>query len=159
VVESTVGHLTNAEMLVLLLYLLSAWYLIRTGMLTQFLLDDSGKLSNVKLWSFVANAVASYVVIHYTIDGKLTSEMFFVYLGCVGGSAIASKLIAFKYGGASDNPTAEHEVPSADFPSFKRNPANTSGTVPNAVTPDDPDSGNNISGSQEPLARKGLGDR
>jgi hypothetical protein len=143
--ESAITHLTIPEMLIVIAYLLSAWYLVRTGMLTQFLLDDSGKLSNSKLWSFVANAVGSYVVIHYTMDGKLTSEFFLIYMGVVGSGAVANKLIAFKYGGATDAPSASHEVPDANPANPKRNPVDQDSPVPNADTPDDPDSNDNVS--------------
>lgn len=66
----------------------------------KFLITDShtGKASASKLWTNVANCVATYVVIT-TANNSDSWEILLVYLAVVGSSEIAKKLIMLKAGG------------------------------------------------------------
>jgi hypothetical protein len=57
----------------------------------------SGRLSHTKLWSNIAYGVATYAMVRLTNAGTLSAEMLLVYLGAVGASATASKVIAARY--------------------------------------------------------------
>ena len=64
--------------------------------LNQLVLNEEGNTSFTKLWGFVAYSVASY---KFIMIPDPSADIWWAYLGIVGGSVVASKLISFKYGG------------------------------------------------------------
>lgn len=58
-----------------------------------------GKVSHTKFWGNVAYLTATGIMVVVTYRDKLTWDLFAIYLTVVGGSAIASKLVALRYGG------------------------------------------------------------
>ncbi|HEX7126434.1 MAG TPA: hypothetical protein VF406_11800 [Thermodesulfobacteriota bacterium] len=58
----------------------------------------SRKLSQRKLWTNVAYLVATVVVLWHAWTGQLTETVLVIYLAVVGGSALASKVIAARFG-------------------------------------------------------------
>ena len=52
---------------------------------------QTGKLSHTRLWANVASAVTTYQFIRLNTDDW---ELWLVYLGCVGGYAVARKFLA-----------------------------------------------------------------
>lgn len=66
--------------------------------------EGSGELSHTKLWSNVAFLAATLGFAWKVYKGSDSPEIWFIYLGIVGASTAAHKLIAMKYGSA---PAAE----------------------------------------------------
>jgi len=64
------------------------------------LITDSGtgQLSHTKIWANVAYASATVGFLYAVYKGTATSDIWFVYLGIVGASATASKLLSLKFG-------------------------------------------------------------
>ena len=60
---------------------------------------DTGRLSHTKLWANVACAASTAVFLKQGWAGTLTAEVWFVYLGVVGGYAVARRWLANKSGG------------------------------------------------------------
>lgn len=67
--------------------------------LNDLIKNEEGNTSFTKLWAFVAYSVASY---KFIVIPEPASDIWWAYLGIVGGSVLASKLISFKYGGTPD---------------------------------------------------------
>lgn len=65
----------------------------------DLILNEEGNHSFTKFWGFVAYSVASYKFIQIP---EPSAEIWWAYLGIVGGSVLASKLISFKYGGTQN---------------------------------------------------------
>lgn len=61
--------------------------------------NEEGNTSLTKVWAIIAYSVASY---KFILIPEPTSDIWWAYLGIVGGSVVASKLISFKYGGTPD---------------------------------------------------------
>lgn len=58
--------------------------------------DPRGQFSASKMWTTVAYAVATYIVL---IKAEtITWELLLVYLSVVGGSEVAKKFLNMKYG-------------------------------------------------------------
>lgn len=72
----------------------------------QLFLDSNGVASITRLWSHVAYGTATWVLIHLTLSEKFNEFAFLVYLGVVGGSALASKIVTAKYPGGTPNAPA-----------------------------------------------------
>lgn len=53
----------------------------------------SGKFSHLKMWSNVALACATWVIISVTLQEKLTVDLFVVYLGASTGARITDKYL------------------------------------------------------------------
>ncbi|TCS38508.1 hypothetical protein EDC30_102247 [Paucimonas lemoignei] len=64
--------------------------------------EGNGHLSHTKLWSNVAYLAATIGFIWKVYKGTDMPEIWFIYLGIVGASAAAHKLIAMKYSGAQE---------------------------------------------------------
>lgn len=61
--------------------------------------NEEGNNSFTKLWAFIAYSAASY---KFVTMPEPSAEIWWAYLGIVGGSVLASKFISFKYGGTPD---------------------------------------------------------
>lgn len=72
---------------------------------TLFTDPATGELSHTKLWSNIANAVASFVVVKMALTGTLSAEIFVGYLAVVGASAVASKYLSLKFNKGTDDGT------------------------------------------------------
>lgn len=70
---------------------------------------DTGRLSHTRLWSNVAYAAATFLFVYSGVKGTLPSEVWFIYLGCVGGFTAYSKLLSLKYQSAKDKATGASE--------------------------------------------------
>lgn len=64
-------------------------------LLEFFTNPDTGRLSHTRLWANVASAVATYQFVRLNTDDW---ELWLVYLGCVGGYAVARKFLASRDG-------------------------------------------------------------
>lgn len=62
----------------------------------------TGKLSHTKLWSNVANATATGIVIIQALNGTLLVDIFIAYLVFVGTSSLGSKFLSMKFGKNGD---------------------------------------------------------
>lgn len=69
----------------------------------ELITGTDGKLSHTKIWSNIANATSTWIVIKMAFLGTLTPDIFMIYLIFVGASRLGSEFIARKYGG--DLPT------------------------------------------------------
>lgn len=58
----------------------------------------TNKMSRTKLWSNIANFVASAIVILQAYKGTLLIDIFIAYLVFVGASSLGSKFLSFKFG-------------------------------------------------------------
>ena len=61
--------------------------------------STSGQSSASKIWTNIAYAVATYIVL--TMQ-NVTWEILLVYMAVVGGSEIAKRVLTLKYGGQND---------------------------------------------------------
>ena len=59
----------------------------------------TGKSSSSKIWTNIAYAVATYIVL--TMQ-TVTWEILLVYMAVVGGSEIAKRVLTLKYGGQNE---------------------------------------------------------
>ena len=59
----------------------------------------TGKSSSSKIWTNIAYAVATYIVL--TMQ-TVTWEILLVYMAVVGGSEIAKRVLTLKYGGGQN---------------------------------------------------------
>lgn len=66
--------------------------------LKEFITGENGKLSHTKLWSNVAYATMTFIVIFMAIKGTLLLDMFIAYGIIVALHNSASKLISAKFG-------------------------------------------------------------
>jgi hypothetical protein len=64
----------------------------------EMLLDDKGKLSHTKMWSNIANATATGIVIKMAYMSTLSADIFMIYLIFVGASRLGSKFLDLKFG-------------------------------------------------------------
>lgn len=64
-------------------YLTQLWHHLTYGV--------DGKPSTLALWTSVAYATATFVVVKQTLDSTLSTELFLVYLGVVGGHTFAAR--------------------------------------------------------------------
>lgn len=62
----------------------------------------TGTTSHTKLWSNIAFAAATIIVIGLAWKGNLSTEMFGIYLAVVGVSTTASKYLSRKYSAPGD---------------------------------------------------------
>lgn len=62
----------------------------------------SGQLSHTKIWANIAYAVGTWAFIWQVYKRELTDILLLVYLGCVAGSALASKIVSYKYTGQTN---------------------------------------------------------
>lgn len=62
--------------------------------------STTGQTSTSKLWTHVAYAVATYIVV--TMQ-NVTWEILLVYMAVVGGSEIAKRVLTLKYGGGQND--------------------------------------------------------
>lgn len=77
--------------------------------LRDLVTDAGGRtLSHTKMWANVAYAAATFAFVRQAWVGTITGEIWWAYLGCVGGAAVASKYLALKYRHPSQ-PGADHE--------------------------------------------------
>lgn len=65
---------------------------------SQFLRDESGKLSSVRLYAFVALAVHTWVIAVETVNGRVTTEQMVVY-GVTWSSSLILKGAVEKWDG------------------------------------------------------------
>lgn len=77
--------------------------------INEMIQTSNGRISNTKVWAFIACAVATWIMIYMTLKDKMSWEMFIAYLVSVGGFSQLSKLMAYRYGGSA-TPT-ESDVP------------------------------------------------
>jgi hypothetical protein len=78
--------------------------------LVDLILDANGRtLSHTKLWANVAFACASFAFTRMALGYPATvpSEIWWAFLGCVGASGAASKLMSLRYSGQSDIDAAQ----------------------------------------------------
>lgn len=66
--------------------------------LRDLVTDVNGSTSHTKIWASIAYGIATY---KFAITPNLDADIWLVYLGVVGGAALASKLISYKFGGAN----------------------------------------------------------
>lgn len=72
-----------------------------------------GKPSTLTLWTSVAYATATFVVIKQTMESTLSTELFLVYLGVVGGHTFAAR--AFNsYVNKGKSPKGEPNDPASN---------------------------------------------
>ncbi|MEX3688877.1 hypothetical protein AB3X91_30720 [Paraburkholderia sp. BR14263] len=65
--------------------------------LRDLISGHDGKLSHSKLWPNVASAISTGMFIYQGITGRLTFDVWLVYLGCVGGySAVIQAIGAWR---------------------------------------------------------------
>ena len=60
---------------------------------------SSGQLSHTKLWANIAYTVGTWAFVWQAYKRELTDMLLFAYLGCVAGSALASKIVSYRYAG------------------------------------------------------------
>lgn len=60
----------------------------------------TGELSHTKIWTHVAYLAATIAFVRITVltDMSLPAEIWFIYLGVVGGHNVLNKWISMKYG-------------------------------------------------------------
>ena len=63
------------------------------------LITDAGgqTLSHSKLWSNLACAAATFAFLRQAWVGSISAEIWWAYLGCVGGATVASKYLSLKW--------------------------------------------------------------
>lgn len=65
--------------------------------LKQLICDPNGEISHGKMWSNIAFAIASYVVVKLAmVDSPHLPEMFLWYLVVVSGSELGKKFMTMK---------------------------------------------------------------
>jgi hypothetical protein len=77
--------------------------------------ERTGRISHTKVWSNVAYAVATAVVLLQAIADTLDPDMLLIYLAIVGAAEVASKFISLRYSGGkgvSDGALAAPEGPA-----------------------------------------------
>lgn len=75
--------------------------------------STTGNSSASKIWTNIAYAVATYIVL--TMQ-NVTWEVLLVYMAIVGGSEVASKLIALRYGGGGAKDDNKQETTTRPSP-------------------------------------------
>lgn len=60
----------------------------------------TGRLSSTRPWYHVACAAATVLFVRAGWNGELSSEIWLIYLGSVGGFAALSKALSLRYQGA-----------------------------------------------------------
>jgi ABC-type phosphate/phosphonate transport system permease subunit len=75
----------------------------------ELITGTDGKLSHTKIWSNIANATSTWIVIKMAFLGTLTPDIFMIYLIFVGASRLGSEFIARKYGGALPTESTKEE--------------------------------------------------
>lgn len=72
--------------------------------LGEMFCDPDGKLSHGKIWSNIAFAIASFVVVKLAlVDSPHLSEIFLWYLVIVSGSELGKKFMTMKLGAKEHN--------------------------------------------------------
>jgi len=72
-------------------------------MLKDLVTDSgTGQLSHTKIWANVAYASSTIGFLYAVYKGTAGAEIWFAYLGIVGASATASKLLSLKFGGKKE---------------------------------------------------------
>lgn len=67
--------------------------------LSKFITDKEGNLSQSKIWTNIAFAIASFVVIRLTLENsQALPEVFLWYLVVVSGSELGKKFMTMKLG-------------------------------------------------------------
>ena len=69
-------------------------------MIKQLITNELGNVSHSKLWSNIAYFAGT---VKFVMLPNPEADIWMVYLGVVGGAAIASKFITMKYGTKDDN--------------------------------------------------------
>lgn len=59
----------------------------------QFLHDDAGRLSSVRLFAFLAVAVHSWVIAVETVSGRITPDMTMIYAATWSGSLVLAEAV------------------------------------------------------------------
>lgn len=59
--------------------------------------NKDGKTSTTKFWYNIACVTATFIIIYYTLEYKLTWEMFGIYLISVGGFSSVSKFLNYRF--------------------------------------------------------------
>jgi hypothetical protein len=67
----------------------------------------TGRLSETRFWVNVAKLVCTVAFVWKVYEGTDTWDIWLIYLGAVGGSALASKAIALKF--SSGQPAVNQE--------------------------------------------------
>ena len=62
------------------------------------LITEPDKVTHTKIWANIAYAAGTWKFIMANVN----SDVWFIYLGVVGASQVASKLISFKYKGGQN---------------------------------------------------------
>jgi hypothetical protein len=73
--------------------------------------ERTGRLSHTKIWSNVAYAVATFVILLQAIADTLDPDMLLIYLAIVGAAEVASKFISLRYAGGKGVPDAAPAAP------------------------------------------------
>lgn len=84
--------------------------------LLDLVTDANGKtLSHTKLWANVAFACASFAFTRMALGypSTISAEIWWAFLGCVGASGAASKLMSLRYSGSQDATAAPPPAPPA----------------------------------------------
>ncbi len=73
----------------------------------ELITDNDGKLSHTKIWSNIANATSTGIVIKMAAMATLTPDIFMIYVIFVGASRLGSEFLSRKYGVTPDSRTTE----------------------------------------------------
>ena len=98
-------------MMLFILFLLFAaglWRAQRKGHLnwTDMITRDGTKVSTTKILQLVGGVVGTWIMVQLTMQGKLTWDLFAIYLGYVASIDGFSKLVMAKYGAAGSDDSA-----------------------------------------------------
>lgn len=64
----------------------------------ELITDVDGKLSHTKIWSNIANATSTAIVVKMAYASTLSPDIFMIYVIFVGASRLGSEFLARKYG-------------------------------------------------------------
>lgn len=74
----------------------------------------TGELSHTKIWTHIAYLAATIAFVRITVltDVPLPAEIWFIYLGVVGGHNVLNKWISMKYGATPNE--AEEKIKTSN---------------------------------------------
>jgi len=104
--------------LLLLLFVISSWFIYhirkdkRANPLDLITTPDTGRLSAAKIGQLTGVLVSTWVVISSASSGKLTSEIFLLYLTYTAGVDLFGKFLRYK----QTVPPAAEPVPAEEIP-------------------------------------------
>ena len=104
--------------LLLLLFIITSWFIYhirkdrRANPLDLITTPDTGRLSAAKIGQMVGVVVSSWVIISATSAGKLSAELFLVYLAYTAGVDLFGKFLRYK----QTVPPAAEQIPIEEVP-------------------------------------------